>query len=68
MDSRVEVLCAELRAIEYWEWLYQQRSPPSKADEISHKLRQARRTEIMIALQVLYYRFALWTWAAHSPV
>ncbi len=54
MSERLELLCAELRAIDHWEWLYRVSSPTSEADELSHRLRQARREEIVSEIQVLF--------------
>ena len=51
MNEKIDALCAELRALDYWEWLYQQAIIPTEADVISHRLRQARRTEITSELQ-----------------
>ena len=58
VQEDIDALCAELRAIDYWEWLYRH-DPSTEADEISHQLRRARRAEILIALQVLHYRSVL---------
>jgi hypothetical protein len=53
MNGRLETLCAELRAIEYWEWDYR-RSTPSPLDELSHELRQERGKQIVSEIQVVF--------------
>ncbi len=53
MSSCIEALRAELRAIAYWESLYEQATSGSESDELSHLLRQARRAEIMRELESL---------------
>ena len=59
MGNRMEALCAELCAIDYWEWLYRESSSRTESDGLSHALRQARRAAIMSEIQVLHFRSAL---------
>ena len=36
MTDRLELLCAELRAIDYFEWHYRRVRRPNESDELSH--------------------------------
>ena len=69
MGNCMQALCAELRAIEYWEWLYHESPSRMASDDLSHALRQARRATIMSEIQVLHFRSALQEGTAvHSSV
>lgn len=53
MSDRLEVLCAEVRAIDYWEWHYRRATTPRDSDELSHELRTERREEIVSEIQAI---------------
>ena len=54
MNDRLEPLCAELRAIDYFEWHYRHPTHPSDSDELSHQLRLERRQRIVTEIQVIF--------------
>jgi len=54
MTKRLELLCAELRAIDYWEWHYRRATTPRDSDDLSHELRQERREQIVSEIQVIF--------------
>ena len=57
MSDRLELLCAEVRAIDYFEWHYRRVTQPNQSDELSHELRQERRERIISEIQVLFAKF-----------
>ncbi len=54
MSDRLELLCAELRAIDYFEWQYRRATHPNDSDEMSHELRLERRKRIVSEIQVIF--------------
>ena len=53
MNDRLELLCAELRAIDYFEWQYRRATHLNDSDEMSHELRLERRERIVSEIQVI---------------
>ena len=54
MTDRLELLCAELRAIDYFEWHYRHATRRNDSDELSHQLRIERRERIVSEIQVTF--------------
>ena len=59
MSDRLELLCAEVRAIDYFEWHYQQALTRDESDEWSHELRLERREQLVSAIQVIFVKSRL---------
>jgi hypothetical protein len=59
MSDRLELLCAEVQAIDYFEWHYQHALTRNESDELSHELRLERREQIVSAMQVIFAKSRL---------
>jgi len=59
MSDRLELLCAEVRAIDYFEWHYQHAITRNESDELSHELRLEQREKIVSAIQVIFAKSRL---------
>ncbi len=53
MSDRLELLCAEICAIDYFEWHYGRAAHRRESDEISHELRLERRERLISEIQVV---------------
>lgn len=54
MNDRMDILCAELCAIEYWDWNYRHSPEVTESDDLSHELREERRAQIISEIQVIF--------------
>jgi|GEM_PF-4944508 len=59
MSDRLELLCAEVRAIDYFEWHYQHALTRTESDARSHELRLEHREKIVSAIQVIFAKSRL---------